>query len=371
MAGGDDDHCTNTLSDGSGCGREGKRRTVKKRDHLILITHSILKSSLQKPVPIGLSLLLKMETMHAFGFNTSLYLLTAISAERYLAIFCPVWYERHRPLHFTVFLCIVLWILSAVVTLVVYLACHLHFNLSHSEVMFSCEPARIFQLVVNLLIFGPILILTSLALFSRIRKTSPSAKIDITIVVSVLLFLVLSASSRVTEILAYWVPSLHVPMLFIAFHMLDCIHSSGNPFLYLYIGYSKKSVAAEPIPMYLERAFMEEANTYEAQEANTYEAQEENTYDAEEANTYEAQEANTHKAPKANTYKAHKANKHKAPKANTYKAHKANKQKAPKAKTYEAQEANPYEAQEANPYEAQEANPYEAQAYDAQEPEEG
>ncbi|XP_053150651.1 A-kinase anchor protein 5-like isoform X5 [Hemicordylus capensis] len=252
MAGGDDDHCTNTLSDGSGCGREGKRRTVKKRDHLILITHSILKSSLQK-----------------------------------------------------------------------------------------------------------------------IRKTSPSAKIDITIVVSVLLFLVLSASSRVTEILAYWVPSLHVPMLFIAFHMLDCIHSSGNPFLYLYIGYSKKSVAAEPIPMYLERAFMEEANTYEAQEANTYEAQEENTYDAEEANTYEAQEANTHKAPKANTYKAHKANKHKAPKANTYKAHKANKQKAPKAKTYEAQEANPYEAQEANPYEAQEANPYEAQAYDAQEPEEG
>ncbi|XP_062981498.1 proto-oncogene Mas-like [Elgaria multicarinata webbii] len=217
-----------------------------------------------KAIPINLFYLHIMELAHAFGFNASTYLLTAISAERYLMVFSPGWYQLHRPKYLSEIMCAVLWGLSCLMSLVLYFACYLQFDATLSEVNHSCEPTKLFRVIVNLLVFLPIMVFSTSILFIRMLRTlqeTPPAKLDITIVATVLLFLLFAASVRIIEIIARWVPQVHIPVVFLIFHFLDAIDSSGTPFIYFIVGYSKTAlVGNQPIKTFLERALLDEGN---------------------------------------------------------------------------------------------------------------
>ncbi|XP_061482351.1 proto-oncogene Mas-like [Rhineura floridana] len=217
-----------------------------------------------KAVPISLYYLHIIELVHAFGFNASTYLLTAIAAERYLMVFFPVWYQHSRPKLLSEFMCIILWGLSGLMSLVLYFACYLQYDSSLTEGKLGCEPSKLFRVIFNLLVCLPIMVFSTLILFIRMLRTSqqiPVAKLDITIVATVLLFVLFAASVRIIDILAHWVPSIHVPVLFLILHFLDSIDSSANPFVYLFVGYTKEKVAGEnAIQTYLERALLDDGN---------------------------------------------------------------------------------------------------------------
>ncbi|XP_063146609.1 mas-related G-protein coupled receptor member H-like [Candoia aspera] len=211
-------------------------------DFTVLIYYVIVFILFLKAVPISLYYLYIMELAHAFGFNAKTYVLTAITAERYVMVFFPAWYKLHRPKHFSEIMCAILWGLSGLLAIVLYYACYLQTDPSFKEANQHCEPAKMFRVIINLLVFLPIMVFSTFLLFMRMLRVSqeaPLARLDITIVATVLLFLLFAASVRIIEIIARWVPEIHIPIVFLIFHFLDAIDSSGNPYVYLIIGYSK------------------------------------------------------------------------------------------------------------------------------------
>ncbi|KAH0622426.1 hypothetical protein JD844_024726 [Phrynosoma platyrhinos] len=229
-------------------------------DLTVLVYYVVVFILFLNAVPISLFYLHIMELAHAFGFNASTYILTAISAERYLMVFFPGWYKLHRPTHLSEIMCALLWSLSCLMSVVLYFACYLQFEPSLTEVNSSCGPTKMFRVIVNLLVFLPIMVFSTLVLFIRMLRTSPGSspeKIDITIVATVLLFLLFAASVRIIDIIAQRVPQIHIPVVFLIFHFLDAIDSSMNPFVYFCVGYTNKQVAS-PIQTFLERAFLDD-----------------------------------------------------------------------------------------------------------------
>uniref|UniRef100_A0A803U0Y1 G-protein coupled receptors family 1 profile domain-containing protein n=1 Tax=Anolis carolinensis TaxID=28377 RepID=A0A803U0Y1_ANOCA len=211
-------------------------------DLAVLIYYITVFILFVKEVPMNLFSLHIMELAHGFGFNASTYILTAISAERFLMAFSPTWYKLNRPTHLSEIMCALLWSLSCLVTVTLY-----------------------FASIVNLLVFLPIMVLSTLLLLVRMLNTpqgSAPEKIDITIVATVLLFLLFAASVRIIDIIVHWVPQIHISVVFLIFHFLDAIDSSGNPFIYFCVGYTKNQVdSGSPTQTFLQRAFLDDENS--------------------------------------------------------------------------------------------------------------
>ncbi|XP_008122011.2 mas-related G-protein coupled receptor member H [Anolis carolinensis] len=233
-------------------------------DLAVLIYYITVFILFVKEVPMNLFSLHIMELAHGFGFNASTYILTAISAERFLMAFSPTWYKLNRPTHLSEIMCALLWSLSCLVTVTLYFACYLQLDPLLTEVNSICEPTKMARAIVNLLVFLPIMVLSTLLLLVRMLNTpqgSAPEKIDITIVATVLLFLLFAASVRIIDIIVHWVPQIHISVVFLIFHFLDAIDSSGNPFIYFCVGYTKNQVdSGSPTQTFLQRAFLDDEN---------------------------------------------------------------------------------------------------------------
>ncbi|ELW63263.1 proto-oncogene Mas [Tupaia chinensis] len=193
-----------------------------------------------------------------FGYNTGLYLLTAISVERCLSVLHPIWYRCHRPKHQSAFVCALLWALSCLVTTMEYVMCIDGGEDSHSRS--DCRAVIIFIATLSFLVFTPLMVVASTILVVKIRKstwTSHSSKLYLVITVAIVIFLVFAMPMRLLYLLYYehWASfgSLHhVSLLF------STINSSANPFIYFFVGSSKKKRFKESLKVVLTRAFKDE-----------------------------------------------------------------------------------------------------------------
>nr|XP_060611059.1 mas-related G-protein coupled receptor member H-like [Anolis sagrei ordinatus] len=233
-------------------------------DLAVLIYYITVFILFLKEVPISLFGLHIMELAHGFGFNASTYILTAICAERFLMVFSPACYKLNRHKHFSEIMCALLWSLSCLVSVTLYFACYLQLDPLLTEVNSICVPTKTARAIVNLLVFLPIMILSAFFLLVRMLNRpqgSAPEKIDITIVAIVLLFLLFAASVRIVDIAVHWIPQIHISVVFLIFHFLDAIDSSGNPFIYFWVGYTKNQVdSGRSIQMFLQRAFLDDEN---------------------------------------------------------------------------------------------------------------
>nr|XP_020664838.1 proto-oncogene Mas-like isoform X3 [Pogona vitticeps] len=143
-----------------------------------------------------------MENIYSFVYNSSIYFLTAISTERCLMVFIPTRYQHQRPKHLSKIVCAILWALSCLVSLVVYISCYPRFLSSHSEV-------------------------------------------------------------RIIDAIAYWDQRLDAPIPFLLSLLFDSIKSSANPFVYLFVGNWKRKKIQEPNHIFLENALKYKENMTE------------------------------------------------------------------------------------------------------------
>ncbi|XP_062043760.1 proto-oncogene Mas [Lepus europaeus] len=193
-----------------------------------------------------------------FGYNTGLYLLTAISVERCLSVLYPIWYRCHRPKHQSAFVCALLWALSCLVTTMEYIMCIDTAEESHSRS--HCRAVIIFIATLSFLVFTPLMLVSSTILVVKIRKNtwaSHSSKLYIVIMVTIIIFLIFAMPMRLLYLLyyEYWSTfgTLHnVSLLF------STINSSANPFIYFFVGSSKKKRFKESLKVVLTRAFKDE-----------------------------------------------------------------------------------------------------------------
>ncbi|XP_039729872.1 proto-oncogene Mas [Pteropus medius] len=193
-----------------------------------------------------------------FGYNTGLYLLTAISVERCLSVLYPIWYRCHRPKHQSAFVCALLWALSCLVTSMEYVMCIDSEGQSHSRS--DCRAVIIFIAVLSFLVFTPLMVVSSTVLVVKIRKNawaSHSSKLYMVITVTIVIFLIFAMPMRLLYLMYYehWSASgnfHHVSLLF------STINSSANPCIYFFVGSSRKKRFKESLKVVLTRAFKDE-----------------------------------------------------------------------------------------------------------------
>lgn len=192
-----------------------------------------------------------------FGYNTGLYLLTAISVERCLSVLYPIWYRCHRPKHQSALVCTLLWALSCLVTTMEYVMCIHSEEQGHSQS--DCWVATTIIAILSFMVFTPLMVVSSTILVVKIRKstwTSHSSKLYIVITVTIIVFLIFAMPMRVLYLLYYehwWLENTHhISLLF------SIINSSANPCIYFFVGSSRKKRFKESLKVVLTRAFKDE-----------------------------------------------------------------------------------------------------------------
>nr|XP_006118405.1 proto-oncogene Mas-like [Pelodiscus sinensis] len=194
-------------------------------------------------------------TMLSLWMNsTSVYLLTAISTERCVSVLCPIWYRCCRPRHLSAIVSALLWALPFLLCCSVCIFCLL--------INENCNTSVLYIFILNVLIFSPIMVLSSLTLFIKVRQSSqrrPPSKLYVVILLTVLFFLLFTLPQSVAYILFYLGISEPTNMLYV----LACASSSINPFIYFLVGSYGKRRFCGSLKLTLRRVFEEQTNSGE------------------------------------------------------------------------------------------------------------
>ncbi|XP_065260454.1 mas-related G-protein coupled receptor member H-like [Emys orbicularis] len=199
-------------------------------------------------------------------YSTSLYLLTAISTERCLSVLYPIWHRCHRPKHLSAIVCALLWALSTLIYCPVGVFCIV---LPGENCFISFLP----MCFLNVLIFTPIMVLSSLTLFIKVRHSSQRhqpGKLYAVILFTVLFFLLFTVPQSVQIFLLYH----HIfdsRLSSEIFHMLASASSGINPFIYFLVGSYGKRRFCGSIKVALQRVFEEKTDSREDGETTSAE----------------------------------------------------------------------------------------------------
>ncbi|XP_069483812.1 proto-oncogene Mas-like [Ambystoma mexicanum] len=192
-----------------------------------------------RPISNAFSILKVLEITLNCGYYAEMFFLTAVSLERCISIYHPIWYPYKWLKFQSAVVCFIIWVLSCLVTLVDNLGCPPEL---FGTVAYRCTAVHTFLSVLVFLVIIPIMVISSLTLVIKIRKTSTQvqrSKFVIVIVASVIIFLLSVAPMRLLWLLLYlqvYPHSFSVEAFFFAVYICVSINSSVNPFIYFLVG---------------------------------------------------------------------------------------------------------------------------------------
>ncbi|XP_069486109.1 proto-oncogene Mas-like [Ambystoma mexicanum] len=209
------------------------------------------------------NLMTTLEVFFVFGYNTDLYLLTAISVERCLSVFHPIWYQCKRPKHQSAILCGLLWSLSCFVTLIEYFLCS-EIAIGVPGVNTTCNLGLlVFMCLINFSIFIPLMVISNLILLIQIQRSSiksHSSKLYIIILITVFVFLLSAVPPRVVSLLRYYELA-HDKIFRYITVFCSSINSSSNPFIYIFVGSQKRLTCQGSMADVLQSVFKDQTET--------------------------------------------------------------------------------------------------------------
>ncbi|XP_052034585.1 mas-related G-protein coupled receptor member X2-like [Apodemus sylvaticus] len=173
-----------------------------------------------------------------FAYLCGLSILTVVSIERCLSVMWPIWYRCKRPRHTSFVICTLLWVLTLVLSLVEGKECGF---LSYTSAPGWCKT---FDLITTawLIVLLVVLLGSSLALvvtiFCGLHKI-PMTRLYVTIVITVLVFLIFGLPYGIYWFLLAWIDKFHYEEP-CGFHQvtvfLSCVNSCANPIIYCLVG---------------------------------------------------------------------------------------------------------------------------------------
>lgn len=208
-----------------------------------IITFSIIAEYVMFFRPQTFSLMYHriLDVLHLSSHQASFYIFTAIAAERWCIHFFPVWYKQSRPMNLSAIVSFSLWGFTSLVSIVTHYLCSPIMEVHFKDIE-KCTASTII-LIITQLIFIPSMMFFSLGIWIRIhmkQKEAPPQRLDVTIVATVLLYLMLIVPFKLATILMYWVDNIDGYILGNLHTLLESISSSISPFIYLIVGCWKK-----------------------------------------------------------------------------------------------------------------------------------
>ncbi|XP_009640898.1 mas-related G-protein coupled receptor member H-like [Egretta garzetta] len=201
---------------------------------------------------LSLRFLKALFLLSLFSYNMGLYLLTTISIERCVSILCA---SIHRPRHLSAVVCVLLWALSIAVIATVTSLCLLH---EHEH----CRMALIFMYVLNLFIFAPTMVISSIITFIKVLCGSQQhqpKRFYVAIFLTILFYLIFGLPLSIWNFLQQFdYPVISYQVVF----LLACINSSIKPFIYFLVGSCRRHCSLVSLRVAFRRVFKEpEDNT--------------------------------------------------------------------------------------------------------------
>ncbi|KFQ64090.1 Mas-related G-protein coupled receptor member H, partial [Pelecanus crispus] len=155
-------------------------------------------------------------------------LLTAISVERCISVFFPIWYRCHRPKHLSGVMSGVLWAFAGFFVSSMYLS----FNFAESyETVFACVAIAI------AIILSSVMLISNLSLFIKLRCGSQRrhpGKLYVAVLLNVIFFFAFGIPFSVEVFLN--LPSSHELFPEHTSFLLALLNCSINPVIYFLVG---------------------------------------------------------------------------------------------------------------------------------------
>uniref|UniRef100_G3UHW0 G-protein coupled receptors family 1 profile domain-containing protein n=1 Tax=Loxodonta africana TaxID=9785 RepID=G3UHW0_LOXAF len=195
------------------------------------------------------------------SYTMDMSLLAAISTERCLSVFCPVWYRMHRPKHLSTIVCGLLWTKSLLVCTLTGVSCGFLFR-DYSQQM--CYNLTMVSAVLILLLVS-MMCVSSLTLFLRVQCSTQRhhpTKTYIIILLTVLVFLLCGLPFGMYWLLLDWWHQAILQFLTLPYYLIDilsCMNSSINPIIYFFVGSFRQWRKRESLRVILQRALGDEA----------------------------------------------------------------------------------------------------------------
>ncbi|XP_015281533.1 PREDICTED: mas-related G-protein coupled receptor member H-like [Gekko japonicus] len=187
-------------------------------------------------------------------FSTSQFLLTAISIDRCVAVYFPLWHRCHRPPCLSTVICAVIWVLFFLLTAV---TCTL------KSVRLSIIEES-YQFIVNAVLCLPVMTIATVSLFIKAclkARQHRRGRLLTVILLTLLFFLLFAFPFNIMHILTNLI---YLPIYMSSGALLlACLNSSINPVIYFLVGRQWKSRRREGMKMILQKVFKEEEGCVE------------------------------------------------------------------------------------------------------------
>ncbi|XP_034980326.1 proto-oncogene Mas-like [Zootoca vivipara] len=188
-----------------------------------------------------------------FTYNIGQLLLTAISIDRCVSVLFPIWYRCIRPTYLSTPVCALLWVLSCLLCLIVYILEQKYFNTPYN--------IEFFQFVFTGLLCLPLMTISTVILFIKVCLKSHRRKRGrflIVILLKLFFFLMLAIPCNALLFLEIVGLDIHVPGHY--GFLCASLNSSVNPLLYFLVGRKKGGRSRESLMVILQRVLNEEEN---------------------------------------------------------------------------------------------------------------
>ncbi|XP_033009957.1 mas-related G-protein coupled receptor member H-like [Lacerta agilis] len=192
----------------------------------------------------------------AFTYNTGQLLLTAISIDRCVSVLFPIWHRCVRPTHLSNTVCALIWVLSFLLCLTLYII----------EIIYSFPPwfppwfSGAGQFLLTGMLCLPLMTISTVILFIKVCFKSHPRKRGrlLTVILLTLLFFLILAFPLNAMIFAMSIVNINLELR-IGFYCAS-LNSSVNPLLYFLVGRKKGGRSRESLMVILQRALNEEEN---------------------------------------------------------------------------------------------------------------
>lgn len=185
-------------------------------------------------------------------------ILTAVSVERCVSVWFPLWLRTRRPKKFSTMACAVLWFLGILEGLLDVFVCDPEAYIKHHP---ECAAVEVMIFVSAVGICIPLMVISSATLLYKLGRTVDQdypSRLYIIIIIAVIVFILSVLPLNIFRFLMFYRPMKRVPpikLIFISQYWL-VFNSTINPYIYFLVGRKWNQTICCSIKDSLQRAFM-------------------------------------------------------------------------------------------------------------------